>query len=66
MTDTSKMAKKKHKVSTFDREEEMVRTHELRDLDETMDKFSREIAAKHPMSIQDAVLAARAEEDDEL
>lgn len=46
--------------------EEMVRKHELRDLNEKMDKFSREMAAKHPMSIQNAVLAARAEEDDEL
>ncbi len=45
--------------------EEMIKKHELRDLNEKMDKFSREMAAKHPMSIQDAVLAARAEEDDE-
>ncbi len=39
---------------------------ELRDLDEKMDNFSRKMAARHPMSVQDAVLAARAEEDDEL
>ena len=46
--------------------EEMVRMYELRDLDEKMDKLSRKMAARHPMSISDAVLAARAEEDDEL
>jgi len=46
--------------------EEMVRKHELRDLDEKMDNFSRKIVARHPMSVQDAVLAARAEEDDGL
>jgi hypothetical protein len=39
---------------------------ELRDLDEKMDNFSRKMATRHPMSVQDAVLAARAEEDDEL
>jgi hypothetical protein len=65
-TDASKMAKMKHEVPAFDWEEEMVINHELRDLDEKMDKFSREMAAKHPMSIQDAVLAARTEEDEEL
>lgn len=46
--------------------EEMARKHELRDLDEKMGKFSWENSAKHPMSIQDAVMAASAEEDDEL
>ena len=46
--------------------EEMVRKHELRDLDEKMDKLSQKMAARYPMSIQDTVLAARDEEDDEL
>jgi len=46
--------------------EEMVRKHELRDLDEKMDNLSRKMTARHPMSIKDAVLAARAEEDDGL
>jgi predicted transcriptional regulator len=46
--------------------EKMVRVHELRELDEKMDKFSRKMDVRHPMSIDDAVLAARAEEDDEL
>jgi predicted transcriptional regulator len=46
--------------------EKMVRVHELRELDEKMDKFSRKMDVRHPMSIHDAVLAARAEEDDEL
>ncbi len=45
---------------------EMVRVHELRELDEKMDKFSQKMDARYPMSIHDAVLAARAEEDDEL
>jgi hypothetical protein len=46
--------------------EEMVRIHELRELEERMWKTSLKIAAKHPMSISDALLSARAEEDDEL
>jgi len=46
--------------------EEMVRKHELRELDEKMDRFSQKMAARYPMSIQDTVLAARDEEDDEL
>jgi hypothetical protein len=45
---------------------EMVRIYELRELDERMEKFARNIAAKHSMSLSEAVLAARAEEDDEL
>jgi hypothetical protein len=44
----------------------MVRIYELRELDERMEKFARNIAAKHPMSLSDAVLTARAEEDDKL
>lgn len=53
---------------TFLREaiKEMVRIYELRELDERMEKFARNIAAKHSMGLSDAVLAARAEEDDEL
>lgn len=46
--------------------EEMVRKHELRELDEKMHRLSQKMAARYPMSIQDAVLAARDEEDDEL
>lgn len=46
--------------------EEMVRIHELRELEERMRKISLKIAAKHPMGISDALLSARAEEDDEL
>ena len=44
----------------------MVRIHELRELEEMMWKNSLKIAAKHPMSISDALLSARVEEDDEL
>jgi len=43
----------------------MVRIYKLRDLAESMDTFSCKMATKHPMSIRDAVLAARVEEDDE-
>lgn len=39
----------------------MVRMYELRDLGEKMDAFSHRMARRHPMSICDAVLAARAE-----
>jgi hypothetical protein len=46
--------------------EEIVRIHELRELEEMMWKNSLKIAAKHPMSISDALLSARVEEDDEL
>jgi Arc/MetJ-type ribon-helix-helix transcriptional regulator len=46
--------------------EEMVRIYELRELGEMMDMLSRKMAIKHPISISDSVLAARAEEDDEL
>ena len=46
--------------------EEMVRIYELRDLAERMDTFSCKMATKHHMSIRDAVLAARVEEDNEL
>ena len=41
--------------------EEMVRMYELRELDEKMGKFSRRMATRHPMSVSDAVLAARVE-----
>lgn len=44
---------------------EMVRIHDLRELDEKMEKLSRKMATRHPMSISTAVLEARAEEDDE-
>jgi hypothetical protein len=44
----------------------MVRMYELRELDEKMGKFSRRMATRHPMSVSDAVLAARVEENDEL
>jgi hypothetical protein len=46
--------------------EEMVRIYELRELEERIWKNSLKIATTHPMSISDAVLSARAEEDDEL
>ena len=45
--------------------EEMVRIHELRELEEMMWKNSLKIAAKHPR-VSDALLSARVEEDDEL
>jgi predicted RNase H-like HicB family nuclease len=35
-------------------------------LEEKIMKTSREFAVRHPMSVSDAVLSARAEEDDEL
>jgi len=35
-------------------------------LEERILETSRELAARHPMSVSDAVLSARAEEDDEL
>jgi predicted HTH domain antitoxin len=38
----------------------------LLELDERMEKFALKIAAEYPMSLSDAVLKARAEEDDEL
>lgn len=40
--------------------------YELRELEERILKTSRDFAARHPMSVSDAVLSARAEEDDEL
>jgi hypothetical protein len=40
--------------------------YELRELDEKIDKSSLKMAARHPMGICEAVLAARAEEDDKL
>ena len=40
--------------------------HELRELDKRMDAFARKAAADQLMSFSDAVLAARAEEDNEL
>ena len=43
-----------------------MRIYELRELGEKMDMLSRKMATKHPMSIRDAVLAARVEEDNEL
>jgi len=46
--------------------EEMVRIYELRELEERIWKTSLKIATRHPISISDAVLSARAEEDDEL
>lgn len=46
--------------------EEMVRIYEINDLEERIVKASQKIANRHPMSISDAVLSARAEEDDEL
>jgi len=46
--------------------EEMVRIYELRELEERIRKTSQKIATRHPMSISDAVLSARAEEDEEL
>lgn len=46
--------------------EVLIRIYEFRELDERMEKFALKIAAKYPMSLSDAVLAARAEEDDEL
>ena len=39
---------------------------QVRELEEMMWKTSLKIAAKHPMSISDALLSARVEEDDEL
>ncbi len=45
---------------------ETVRIHEFRKLEERMWKTSLKIASKHPMSISDALLLARAEEDYEL
>lgn len=45
---------------------EMVRMHELRELDKRMDAFARKAAADQLMDFSDAVLAARAEEDNEL
>ena len=45
---------------------EMVRIYELRELEERIRKTSQKIAIQHPMSISDAVLSARAEEDEEL
>ena len=45
---------------------EMVRIYEFRELDERMEKFARNIAANHSMSLSDAVLEVRVEEDDEL
>jgi hypothetical protein len=44
---------------------DVVRIH-VRELEEMMWKTSLKIAAKHPMSISDALLSARVEEDDEL
>ena len=40
--------------------------YELRELEERILETSREFAARHPMSVSDAVLSARAEEDDRL
>jgi hypothetical protein len=40
--------------------------YELIELEERILKTSREFAASHPMSVSDAVLSARAEEDDRL
>ena len=45
---------------------EMVRVHELRELDKRMDAFARKAAANQLMNFSDAVLASRAEEDNEL
>lgn len=44
--------------------EEMVRIYEIREIEEKIRKTSRDFAARHPMSISDAVLSSRAEEDD--
>jgi len=38
----------------------------LLELDERMEKFALKIAAEYPMSLSDAVLTARAEEDDDF
>ncbi len=46
--------------------EEMVRIYEIRDLEERIRKTSQKIGTKYPMSISEAVLSARAEEDEEL
>ncbi len=46
--------------------EETVRIYEIRDLEERIRKTSQKIGTKYPMSISDAVLSARAEEDEEL
>ncbi len=46
--------------------EEMVRIYELRELEEQFRKTSQKIATRHPRSISDALLSARAEEDEEL
>jgi len=53
-------------ISLKELSREMVRIYELRELGEMMDMLSRKMAIKHPISISDSVLAARAEEDDEL
>ena len=45
---------------------EMVKMHELRELDKRMDAFARKAADDQLMSFSEAVLAARAEEDNEL
>lgn len=45
---------------------EMVRICETRDLEERIRQTSQKIGTKYSMSISDAVLSARAEEDEEL
>ena len=46
--------------------EELVRICEVRDLEERITKTSQTLAVCHPVSISDAVLLSRAEEDEEL
>lgn len=45
---------------------EMVRMHELRELGKRMDRYARKAARENILSFSDAVLAARAEEDNGL
>jgi hypothetical protein len=40
--------------------------YELRELEERILKTSRDFAARHPISVSDSVLSARAEEDEKL
>lgn len=46
--------------------EEMVRICETRDLEERIRTTSQKIGTRYPMSISDAVLSVRVEEDEEL
>jgi hypothetical protein len=45
---------------------EMVRIHELRELGNKIDRYARNAACDNLLSFSDAVLAARAEEDNGL